>query len=173
MRCLHLEQEFDNLGEHDYDHNDVSPATPRYNCIAWAAGENHRRWWPADWDTVTYYWPPHLSREPFGRETLDNFLAAFRSLGYKVCKSPKLENGVEKIAIFATPQHVPTHASRQTETGEWLSKCGVLHEDIKHNTLFAVEGPSGYGKAIKFMKKRRDGKPFLSDRISKFLRWPF
>lgn len=45
MRCPHLEQIFENLGEQDYDHNDVSPATTQYNCIAWAANENYRRWW--------------------------------------------------------------------------------------------------------------------------------
>ncbi len=73
---------FDYLGEHDYDHDNVSIAVPRYNCIAWAAGENHRRWWPADWDTVTFYWPPHLPRQPLGKETLENFVRAFESLGY-------------------------------------------------------------------------------------------
>ena len=24
----------------------TSPATPEYNCIAWAAGETDRWWWP-------------------------------------------------------------------------------------------------------------------------------
>ena len=71
MRCPHLEHLFENL-RLDYDQNDVSPATPRYNCIAWAAGENHRRWWPADWDRATYllastfaprtFWPRNTTK---------------------------------------------------------------------------------------------------------------
>lgn len=170
MRCLHLEYLFENLDARSYDHGDVSPATPRYNCIAWAAGENHRRWWPADWDSVTYYWPPHLPREPFGLQTLENFIAAFQSLGYKKCQSPRRQRGVEKVAIYGTSQNVPTHAVRQLESGEWewTSKCGVLHEDIKHKAIFNMEGKE-YGKIIAILKRRRDGKPFISDRIRAFL----
>src|ERR1700690_209001 len=171
MRCRHLEQMLQNFGERDYDHNDVSPATPQYNCIAWAAGENHRRWWPADWDRATYYWPPHLNREPFGGQTLPNFIAAFKSLGYKKCWFSWRQSGVEKVAIFGTAKHVPKHAVRQLESGEWhwTSKCGVSHEDIKHKNLFNMTG-SEYGKIIALLKRRRDGKPFIEDKILKWLK---
>src|SRR6266487_427431 len=168
MRCPHLEIMFDYLGEHDYDHDNVSIAVPRYNCIAWAAGENHRRWWPADWDTVTYYWPAHLPRQPFGKETLENFVRAFESLEYEKCKSPRFQKGVEKVAIFIDSKNLPTHAARQLESGDWTSKCGVK-EDINHKTLHAVEGEP-YGEAVAFLKRRRDGKPFFADRILGFIK---
>jgi hypothetical protein len=154
MRCPHLEDIFENLGEHDYDHNDVSPPVPVYNCIAWAAGDNQQRWWPADWDQVTYYWPPHLPRQPFGEETVDNFAAAFEWIGYTKCDSPAFEGGIEKIAIFVDAQRIPTHAARQLESGDWTSKCGIKGEDIKHKTLLALEG-SAYGKAVAFLKRKR------------------
>jgi hypothetical protein len=170
MRCLHLENLFENLGEHDYDHDDVSPALPRYNCIAWAAGDDQHRWWPAAWDKATYYWPPHLPRHKFGEERLENFISAFEWLGYIRCYSPKFRNGIEKIAIFADSKGRPTHAARQLESGAWTSKCGPL-EDITHYALFNVEGEKrGYGKAVAFLKKRRDGKAFLGTRIRRFLR---
>jgi hypothetical protein len=165
---------FENLGEHDYDHNDVSPPVPRYNCIAWAAGENHRRWWPADWDSITYYWPPHLQREPFGEQTLENFIAAFQSLGYKKCWFPFRQKGIEKVAIYGTSKNVPTHAVRQLESGEWVwaSKCGIIYEDIKHRKLFNVSGRE-YGKVIAILKRRRDGNLFLIDKIKMWIQKKF
>jgi hypothetical protein len=168
MRCPHLERVFENLGEHGYDHDDVSPPIPKYNCIAWAAGDDQQRWWPADWDEVTYYWPPHLPRHPFGQEKLENFIAAFEWLGYVTCTSPRFEHGVEKIAIFIDPQGRPLHAARQLDSGDWTSKCGIKGEDIKHRTLFAIEGKE-YGKASAFLKKRRDGHPFFEDRTKENL----
>src|ERR1017187_4287391 len=60
------------VAEHDYDHNDVSPQDSRYNCIAWAAGEQRRRWWP-----------PQLPQEEVTKE---NFIRAFELLGYRRCK---------------------------------------------------------------------------------------
>jgi len=165
MRCEHLEKLFENLGEQDYDHNDVSPQDLNYNCIAWAAGEKHRRWWPTK--LGGYWWPPQL---PPDEETQQNFISAFELLGYRVCKHSKLESGLEKVAIYIDSQGVPTHMARQIESGVWWSKCGVRGEDIKHKTLAALEGTNGYGKAVVFLKRRRDGNPFLTDRILSILK---
>ncbi len=39
----------------------TSPQTPRYNCIAWAAGDTRKWWWP---DPSPFaYWPPNIPRE--------------------------------------------------------------------------------------------------------------
>ena len=39
----------------------TSPRTVAYNCIAWAAGETQRKWWP---DKVgVAYWPKGVPRE--------------------------------------------------------------------------------------------------------------
>src|SRR5439155_1538297 len=87
MRCRHLESALENLGPKDYNHQRVSPATLEgtgYNCIAWAAGETHKRWWPAKINRFYYYWPPHLQREELGCETLENFVRAFQWMGYEL-----------------------------------------------------------------------------------------
>jgi hypothetical protein len=127
-----------------------------YNCIAYAAGETDKRWWPHP-DKFAFYWPEHLPREPVNRETVENFLLAFEWKGYKRgCKNGEFEEGVEKVALF-TIAGVPKHAARQLESGCWTSKCGRL-EDIQHETLAAVEGRI-YGNAVFFLHRRRDGKP--------------
>jgi hypothetical protein len=172
MRCKHLEDLFENLGEHDYDHDDVSPDDIRYNCIAWAAGDNQRRWWPVK--LGGYWWPPQL---PPDEETQENFIRAFALLGYRVCNNASLEKGIEKVAMYVDTKGIPTHMARQLDSGQfiWWSKCGVDFEDIKHKTLFALEGEyhkdgePGYGRAIVFLKRRRDGRPFLADRIRGFV----
>ncbi len=176
MRCRHLERLFEKLTEHDYDHNDVSPADPSYNCIAHAAGDTSRRWWPVE--LGGYYWPPGL---PKNEETVKNFVRAYRTLGYRRCFTSRLEEGIEKIAIYVDRSRTPTHAALQLESGVyvWASKCGELREDIKHKSLANLEGTpwpedwpyvanlpaGGYGRARVFLKRRRDGKPLLRDKI--------
>jgi hypothetical protein len=121
----------------------TSPPTQDYNCIAWAAGDDQRWWWP---DLVGYrYWPPGLPRQ----ETVGAFQAAFATLGYSICNDDLLEPGFEKIAIFAD-DHGPQHAARQLPTGGWTSKLGEL-DDIEHE-LRDLEG-NEYGLVIAFMKR--------------------
>lgn len=170
MRCFDLEALFKNLAGSGYDQYPISPKTLKrvgYNCIAWAAGENHRRWWPHP-NKFAFYWPPCCPREPLNQETLQNFVRAFESIGYKKCENGKFIEGIEKVVIFVNSRGVPTHASRMLESGRWTSKCGLL-EDIEHEALSAVEGDA-YGVAFQFMHRRRDGKPFLIDRILTFLK---
>lgn len=124
MRCRHLENLFENLGEHDYDHDDVSPANPIYNCIAWAAGESRQRWWPADWDKATYYWPAHLPRQPFGQETLENFVAAFEWLGYTRCDGPTFQKGIEKLLYSWTPKK-----GQLTQRDNWSPGIGQANAE--------------------------------------------
>lgn len=129
----------------------TSPARRRYNCIAWAAGNDTRNWWP---DPDGYgYWPHGLPREV----TLNAFIQAYGTLGYGVCDNNSLEQGQEKIAIFgklnADGLLEPTHAALQLESGEWTSKLGPF-EDVRHNSLEAVEGPV-YGTAMLYMSRAR------------------
>jgi len=169
VRCPHLEACFENLKESDYDHDRVSPQTEDYNCIAWAAGDSQKPWWPAK--DLRYFWPAHLPREDYLQETLENFLRAFECLGYSRCRSSKLEQGVQKVAIFVGPANNPLHAARQLESGMWVSKCGDL-EDIEHKTLSSMEGRH-YGKAVAFLRRRVDGRTFFRDRFMRFLRKAF
>lgn len=167
MRCRLLEKLFENLGPDDYDQDRVSPRTvhlplrEKYNCIALAAGEIDKWWWPSKRFESSYYWPAHLPREEFPEETLRNFISAFGTKGYKVCSTARLERGVEKIAIYAGPLGNPTHAARQLASGVWLSKCGDL-EDIEHKSLASLGGKA-YGKAVAFLKRKREIKALSRD----------
>ena len=103
----------------------TSPATEAYNCLAWAAGESDRWWWP---DAMgVSYWPPGSPRE----ETLDAFLAAFATLGYIPTSTSVVEPQVNKVAIYVR-SGLPTHAARQLPNGRWTSKLGQS-EDIEHD----------------------------------------
>ena len=54
----------------------TSPADVKYNCVAWAANDTKRIWWPDE----DYYWP---TKYPV-IETIDNFVEAFEILGYSI-----------------------------------------------------------------------------------------
>jgi hypothetical protein len=83
-----------------------------YNCIAWAAGVTDAWWWPVGKEGRSF-WPPGVAR----LETLDGFRAAFAALGYTPCPSEEHETGFEKVAVFADPLGIPTHAARQLGSG--------------------------------------------------------
>jgi hypothetical protein len=128
-----------------------SPADPRYNCIAWAAGDTTRWWWPADPRTGAH-WPVGVSREV----SLAAFREVFARLGYEPCASDALEEGFEKVGLFAR-RDKPTHAARQLANGSWTSKLGH-EEDIEH-PLTALAGDTVYGEMVQILRrpvKRRD-----------------
>jgi len=124
----------------------TSPRCNRHNCIAWVAGDTEHWWWPLPDAAKEVYWPPTAART----ETLAAFQEAFASLGYATCESADLEAGFEKIALFALPDEVPLHASRQLPSGWWTSKVGEL-EDIQH-ALRDLEGPI-YGAVVLIMQR--------------------
>jgi len=142
---VQLEQVFENLRPGAYAV--TSPRTLNYNCIAWAAEEVHRRWWPT---VPGWYWPTNVPRE----ETMVAFIAAFRQLGYEECQDSALEPGYQKVALYVSAAGSPTHMARQLDTGGWTSKLGTL-EDIRHETLAGVEGAS-YGRAVSYLKRPRN-----------------
>lgn len=126
----------------------TSPASRRYNCIAWAPGEDIRNWWPDQMGIG--YWPPNVPREV----TVDAFMLAYESLGYRLCYDGNVEIGIEKIALFGigpAGAETPTHAALQLESGEWTSKLGPF-EDVRHKVVGAVNGPV-YGSVICYMRR--------------------
>lgn len=127
----------------DSDHEETSQQNWRYNCIAWAAGDDGRWWWPTG---PNAYWPPKVPRQT----TVAAFLAAFALIGYQPCEDGSHEHGFEKIALY-TSNGEPTHAARQLPNGQWTSKLGP-QEDIRHAELAAIEG-RWYGGATVFMKR--------------------
>lgn len=130
----------------DWGYEITSEITPEYNCIAWAAGDDTRVWWPSPDDDGSSHWPAGVPRET----SVEAFAAAYGTLGYVRCEDGELEAGFEKIAIFATDSGEPTHAARQLDTRGWTSKVGRL-QDIRH-PLQAFEGTE-YGHVALFMKR--------------------
>lgn len=138
---------FPNLGDDDFI--ETSPATRRYNCIAYAAGVETRQWWPDPMGVG--YWPPNVTRA----ETMDAFVEAYATLGYAPCADGTYEIGFEKVALYAEADGTPTHAAIQREYGIWQSKLGEC-EDIEHYTLECLSGP-GYGAPTLFLRRVRPG----------------
>jgi len=131
----------------------TSPKSNGYNCIAWAAGDTTRWWWPVPLKGINY-WPTGIPRV----ETLEAFIQAFGTVGYSPGANASLQDGIEKVAIFALRLGallVPKHAARQLESGIWTSKMGSL-EDITHIACDAVNGPA-YGEAVEFLARPRPG----------------
>ena len=130
------------------NHRVTSPETEEYNCIAWAAGEQDRFWWPVY--NPTAYWPLPIPQQV----TVRAFVEAFGTLGYQVCGDGALEDGFEKVALYVDQRTRPTHMARQCSDGTWTSKLGQSF-DISHNTPRDVNGPK-YGFISTFMKRRRN-----------------
>ena len=122
----------------------TSSETDVYNCIAYAAGDTTRKWWPR----VRYFWPAKARFE----ESLPAFIEAFVFLGFEPCDAADLETGFEKVAIFCKDD-APTHAAKQLPSGRWSSKLGDW-EDIEH-TLHAVECPV-YGEVKQILRRLVD-----------------
>jgi hypothetical protein len=125
----------------------TSPRDGRYNCVAWAAGDTRRWWWPGE--EPFSFWPAGVPRE----ESLPSFVAAFATLGYETAASGDHDPDYEKVAIFASSEGVPTHMVRQLPTGSWTSKLGGL-EDIIHLDVAGVAGTE-YGQVVAFLQRRR------------------
>jgi len=144
----HKEAEIPGLSHGNYRVS--SPATGRYNCIAFAADDTMRWWWPdAEGDG---YWPIGVARE----ETIEAFVQAFATLGYAPCADQTHTAGFDKVAIYADGK-VPTHAAKQLADGRWISKLGDW-EDIEHDTLESLEGRPFYGKVALVMQRQAPDK---------------
>jgi len=148
--CSWVPSCFENIHPKDFDCTSDSTALEavKYNCIAWAAGIDNEWWWPL---SLTGYDWPGIRREVAGQETIENFVSAFETKGFKTCKHSGYENGFEKIAIYVDDNGHPKHAARLLPTGVWTSKLGD-DEDIEHITLRCLEGRE-YGRARVFLKR--------------------
>ncbi|MDT7777668.1 MAG: hypothetical protein QOC99_180 [Acidobacteriota bacterium] len=147
-----IKREFENLKDGDF--NVTSRWTGVYNCIAHAARDPKRKWWPVPEGSTDAYWPTATRRR-----TARAFIRAFQTLGYEPCDNGELEAGYEKVAIYvsdkATPENPldsPTHMARQLPCGKWTSKLGGK-EDIVHDSLDSLAGKE-YGRVHSFMKRR-------------------
>ncbi len=130
---------------HATNYQVTSPASPDYNCIAWAASAADLWWWPDN--QYIYHWPPGVPRE----ETIIAFIEAYSLSGYIRCDNTDYERGFEKVAIYKDTFGKPTHASRQLPSGRWTSKLGNW-EDIEHENLDDISGQR-YGSVAVIMKR--------------------
>lgn len=137
-----LESAFPSLASSGY--TITSPSTPEYTCIAWAAGDTERWWWPLTGSFA--YWPSNVPVQ----ETLAAFIKAFATLGFMPCDGSHMEQGYEKVALYIDQNGKPTHAARQLPNGRWTSKLGKI-EDIEHE-LDGVTG-SVYGSVAQILKR--------------------
>jgi hypothetical protein len=122
---------------------------PRYNCYAFAVGNNTQRWEPDP--AGQYYWPPTATRA----YTVVAFIEAYQSppYHYEVCGDGSLERGYEKLAIYTDGFGFVKHAASQLSDGRWLSKLGDA-EDIIHETPQSVAG-AVYGQPVCYMRHPR------------------
>lgn len=144
MSAESIEFCFPNLKSRGY--RITSPATPAYNCIAWAANDTQNWWWPVA--LGGYFWP---AGSPFSA-TVADFTETFSQVGYELSESETWEQGFEKLAIYADENGDPTHIARQLNSGTWTSKLGES-EDIEHSDLADLEGDC-YGRAVRILKRR-------------------
>ncbi|PWU20448.1 MAG: hypothetical protein C5B50_03835 [Verrucomicrobia bacterium] len=129
MSANQIEQILPNLKAAGY--RVTGPATPRYNCFAWAGNDTEHWWQPVD--LHGFYWPQEVAKEL----NLENLMSVYKRRGYRPCSTADLQPGVEKIAIYIGLDGTPTHVARQLSSGNWTSKLGDL-EDIEHSTLDAL-----------------------------------
>lgn len=131
----------------------TSGIAERYNCIAWAAGDD-QQWWEAA-EGAGYYWPEGVLDDGSAKALIQ----LYERLGYEQCGNDgALVAGIEKIAVYADESGY-THASLQLEDGRWASKLGP-YEDIEHETAECLCGKSSneYGIVHCFMMRLRQEK---------------
>ena len=119
MPAAVLERIFPNLRAGGY--TITSPIDPEYNCAAFAAGESEEWWDPYSPDGV---WPSAVDRDVF----LQNFELVFELEGFEICADGSVEQGFEKIVLYADAVGEFCHAARQLPSGAWMSKLGELEE---------------------------------------------
>lgn len=141
-----IEKNFPEIGT---DYKITSPINKNHNCIAFAADDYTKYWWPKK-----FYWPPEISE----REDLNSFIACYKLFGYEECgMNSNFEIGYDKVAIYVDPNGKPTHAAKQfaNENGKWKSKLS-WYFDIEHT----LEGLSGwfhsgsYGNVAIILKRK-------------------
>jgi hypothetical protein len=127
----------------------TSPATLRYNCLAWALRIDWL-WFQHEARTAGYYWPPGIERE----WSISSIRKILEVHGYaEEAGNAEVESGYEKVAFYVDRSNEPTHFARQLENGKWTSKLGDL-VDIEHDDLECLEGDEQYGSVLCILKRR-------------------
>src|SRR4051812_1434271 len=108
---MSLNASFPNLAKEGFEI--TSPVDGKYNCIAFAADDLKRFWWP-----VNGYWPPNVTRSV----SCPAFSEAYATLGYESSQDGAPEKGYDKIAVYTIDGLItgkPTHAAKLAKDGRW------------------------------------------------------
>jgi len=70
---------------------------------------------------------------------MENLLRVYQMLGYNVCEIQVGRVDVEKIAIYAEPDGLPTHAAANSVLASGRANLGSLRM-FEHTTLESLEG---------------------------------
>jgi hypothetical protein len=124
-----------------------SKRCPRYNCAAFAAGDESQKWDP--FPPGVHYWPLDVPRS----YSLTAFIEAYNAIRYSVCEDGSLDLFYEKIAIYMNEYGGVVHVARQLLSGQWTSKMGN-EEDIIHESPESLG--VGYGEPRCFMRRSRN-----------------
>jgi hypothetical protein len=125
----------------------TSPDDGAYNCLAWAANDTRRWWHPTAFGGL--YWPGGAAED-----TLEEWIRGYAAFGYEPGASAGLEDGREKLAIYADGEF-PLHVARQLPNGYWTSKLGS-REDVEHE----LDGLVGreYGRVAAILSRLADSR---------------
>ena len=88
----------------------TSPATPNYNCFAWA-GNDSRRWWQPV-ALRGFYWPEEVP----GELNLTNLMAVYKRLGYEPCATAEFEPGGRANSANSKMLSMPPSKASQAST---------------------------------------------------------
>ena len=135
---------FPNLSSENFEF--VGACTDRYNCIAYAAGDTTKWWWPNGID----YWPPWATRD----NRMESLKEAFAGLGYEQCDDSNVEEGYQKVALYGFQGRFE-HAAVQMSNGRWCSKMGQ-GPIIEHSSPESLSG-GPYGDAAAYMRRVAGG----------------
>jgi len=126
----------------------ASQATPRYNCFAFAVGDD-RHWWEPEMHGGRFRWAEGVG------DGIDSWAQVFVLNGYEPTNNLDHEDGYEKVAIYVELETLrPSHVAI-SDGVTWKSKLGKL-QDIEHATLNQLEGDYEweYGIVERVLRRR-------------------
>lgn len=135
-----LTREFPNLASEEFEI--IDQPSEWYNCIAYAAGDTGRWWWP---DGINY-WPLWANQT----NSIESLKEVFAGRGYEQCDDSAAEAGYQKIALYEAQAEM-THVALQMPNGRWRSKLG-RGPVIEHHSPESLSGVN-YGNPTAFMRR--------------------
>lgn len=142
-----LQQSFPKLT--DNNHKRASKATARYNCLAFACGDE-RKWWEPR-PGGRFHWPPSVRPNT----SLATVAGIFIADGYRETNDRDAESGYLKVAIYVELDDIDTYSHVALSDGiTWKSKLGK-GQDIEHDSLDLLEGETSdeYGIVAMILRK--------------------